>query len=419
MSEGTLIKPECIPQEAWYQSGPAACACLLMLVRRLEEIERRPGMNSGNSSLPPSNDRPGQQPVSTAKPKSRRKRGCQAGHVKWTRSLIPTEACDQVVHHRPGACSDCGAKLSGDDPNPKRHQITDLPPVTPIVTEHQIHTLQCPDCEHRCRRQLPATLPRGCFGSGVVAVVTLLSSFGRLSQRMISGILQDLYQLKVADGQTSRRQSVVGKLAILFAVRPRVPVTRFINCWAHLLRDFQAMIDRGGVSAEIGTRLKESGQELIHNWNRLKSKNIQRATFDHYNHKLRGEILEAIHDGALCGEPKTAESCRRLGNECYSLFVLSVTALARGHALRGVGLRNCCWNSSQALEAFRRLRLSTAGGPAHAGSFEAAFDKGATGAFNHARCNRKAGCQIFVILHAICVRREIAARCIYVGAILF
>jgi hypothetical protein len=31
-----------------------------------------------------------------------------------------------------------------------------------------------------------------------------------------------------------------------------------------------------------------------------------------------------------------------------------------GHAMRGVGLRNCCWNSSQALEAFRHLRLSIA-----------------------------------------------------------
>jgi hypothetical protein len=51
MSEGTLIKPDCIPQEAWDQSGPAARAFLLMLVRRLEELERRLGMNSGNSSL--------------------------------------------------------------------------------------------------------------------------------------------------------------------------------------------------------------------------------------------------------------------------------------------------------------------------------------------------------------------------------
>ncbi|MFM7040405.1 MAG: DUF6444 domain-containing protein [Planctomycetaceae bacterium] len=48
----------------------------------MEELERRPGTNSSNSSLPPSGDRPGQQPVSTAKPKSKRKRGGQAGHVR-------------------------------------------------------------------------------------------------------------------------------------------------------------------------------------------------------------------------------------------------------------------------------------------------------------------------------------------------
>ncbi|MEI7699160.1 MAG: IS66 family transposase zinc-finger binding domain-containing protein [Planctomycetia bacterium] len=43
----------------------------------------------------------------------------------------------------PAACTDCGSRLSGEDPNPKRHQVTDLPPVKPIVTEHQVHTLQC------------------------------------------------------------------------------------------------------------------------------------------------------------------------------------------------------------------------------------------------------------------------------------
>ncbi|MFN9290301.1 MAG: DUF6444 domain-containing protein, partial [Planctomyces sp.] len=52
-----------------------------MLVKRLEELERRLGMNSGNSSLPPSSDRPGQQPVTTVKPKSTRKRGGQSGHL--------------------------------------------------------------------------------------------------------------------------------------------------------------------------------------------------------------------------------------------------------------------------------------------------------------------------------------------------
>ncbi|MFM7037773.1 MAG: IS66 family transposase zinc-finger binding domain-containing protein [Planctomycetaceae bacterium] len=60
-----------------------------------------------------------------------------------------------MVHHRPETCSDCAAQLSGHDPQPKRHQVTDIPPVKPIVTEQQIHTLQCPDCGYRCGGQLP------------------------------------------------------------------------------------------------------------------------------------------------------------------------------------------------------------------------------------------------------------------------
>lgn len=37
---------------------------------------------------------------------------------------------------------------------------------------------------------------------------------------------------------------------------------------------------------------------------------------------------------------------------------LSVTALACVHALRGVGLRNCRWNSPREWEAFRHLKLT-------------------------------------------------------------
>jgi hypothetical protein len=96
--------------------------------KRIEELERRLGINSGNSSLPPWSDRQGQQPLSTAKPKSNRKRGGQAEYLKRIRPLIPTEACDQGVHHRPVWGSACSAPLSGDDPNPKRHQVTELPP---------------------------------------------------------------------------------------------------------------------------------------------------------------------------------------------------------------------------------------------------------------------------------------------------
>jgi transposase len=358
--------------------------------KRIEDLERRLGMNSGNSSMPPSSDGPGQEPVKTTRPKSKRKRGGQFGHPKRSRPLIPTADCDRVEHHRPAACTDCGTKLSGDDPNPERHQVTDLPPVKPTVTEHQIHTLECRACGCRNRGTLPPNVPRGCFGPNVVAVVTLLSSLGRLSQRMMASLLRDVFSLEISDGQISRLQSigrkalqagyndivadvrnsavlnidetgwrqnggkawlwtVVGRLATLFSVRPsrsreelhgligedfagivvsdRYSAYNHLDdhcrqfCWAHLLRDFQAMIDRGGTSATVGTQLKASGQELIHQWKRLQSQQIRRATFDGHYRRLRSEILDALLEGSECDHSKTAETCRRLSNECYSLFV--------------------------------------------------------------------------------------------------
>ncbi|WP_397569243.1 IS66 family transposase [Schlesneria sp. T3-172] len=386
-----------IPRELLDEMTPAVRAFVEALLAenaalrsRVEELERRLGMNSGNSSLPPSSNGPGQQPVATPKPKSNRKRGGQFGHPKRTRPLIPTERCDRVEHHRPTACRNCGTRLRGHDPSPSRHQVTELPVVKPTITEHQIHTLQCPDCGHHCRGQLPATVPRGCFGPRVVATVTLLSSLGRLSQRMIASLLRDLFSLEVATGQISRLQSagrkalqaghddieadvrnsavlnidetgwrqdgkkawlwtLVGRLGTLFSVRPSrsrdelhallgadfngiVVCDRYSAynhledhrrqfCWAHLLRDFQAMIDRGGTAADAGTRLKDAGQELIHHWNRLRSRQIQRTTFDGHYRRLRSAILDALLDGTQSDEAKTAETCRRLSNECYSLFV--------------------------------------------------------------------------------------------------
>ena len=175
---------------------------------------------------------------------------------------------------------------------------------------------------------MPQHVPRGNFGPNVAATVTLLSSFGRLSQRMIATLLKDLFDLEISDGQISRLQSigrkamqagcdeivadirksaavnidetgwrenglkawlwtVVGRLGTVFSVRTsrsRAMATDLLGdqfkgivvsdrysayshledhchqfCWAHLLRDFQAMIDRGGSSAEVGVVLKQWG----------------------------------------------------------------------------------------------------------------------------------------------------------------
>ncbi|MEZ6067427.1 MAG: transposase [Planctomycetaceae bacterium] len=77
----------------------------------------------------------------------------------------------------------------------------------------------------------------------------------------------------------------------------------------------------GSPAAAVGAVLKRSGQELIHHWNRLDRQEIVRSTFDGHYRRLRGVILDALDRGTSCGESNTAETCRRLLNECYSLFV--------------------------------------------------------------------------------------------------
>jgi hypothetical protein len=72
-----------------------------------------------------------------------------------------------VIDHHPDHCASCGASLSGasEGAEPWRHQIVDIPPVTPIVVEHLLHQLICPCCQSATR----AVLPSGVESSGGLA----------------------------------------------------------------------------------------------------------------------------------------------------------------------------------------------------------------------------------------------------------
>ena len=41
-------------------------------------------------------------------------------------------------------------------------------------------------------------------------------------------------------------------------------------CWAHLLRDIEAMMDRGGRSQEIGEALREQARQMFHWWHQVR-----------------------------------------------------------------------------------------------------------------------------------------------------
>ncbi len=80
-------------------------------------------------------------------------------------------------------------------------------------------------------------------------------------------------------------------------------------CWAHLRRDFQAMIDRGGDGKPIGERLLKLSHRLFHNWHRVRDGTLDWERFGNRMVRLRREVRQALQDGSKCGCAKTSATC--------------------------------------------------------------------------------------------------------------
>jgi hypothetical protein len=49
--------------------------------------------------------------------------------------------CEEVHEEKPITCKSCGYGLAGEDPQPERHQVVDLPVIKPLVIEYRLHEL--------------------------------------------------------------------------------------------------------------------------------------------------------------------------------------------------------------------------------------------------------------------------------------
>ena len=81
-------------------------------------------------------------------------------------------------------------------------------------------------------------------------------------------------------------------------------------CWAHLLRDFEAMRGRGGRSEEIGDALLAQAHQMFTWWQRVREGTLKRSTFRSYMTPLRREVERLLEACSRCGVPKTAGTCR-------------------------------------------------------------------------------------------------------------
>src|SRR4029450_1606109 len=124
----------------------------------------------------------------------------------------------------------CHAPLSGDDPTPFRHQVMEIPPIQPVVTEYQLHQpvrpacgahtatirpvvpeyqwhqLVCPACGETTRAPWPAGVPSGTYGPRVHATVALCTGAYRLSKRMTGQVMDDVFGVPMSVGTVSQSE---------------------------------------------------------------------------------------------------------------------------------------------------------------------------------------------------------------------
>jgi transposase len=379
-----------LPQELWDRIPPDLQAALWVVVESYEqrlaalaaevaELKERLHQTSQNSSRPPSSDGP-QVKRKPPRAPSGRKRGAQPGHPVQRRALLPVEQVQEVVVCKPTQCRRCGEALQGDDPEPLRHQVLEVPPPTLQVTEYQLHRLVCARCDlTTCGTLPPGVLPVS-YGPRLASLVAVCSGVYRMSKRMVASFCTEILGVPMAVGEVcqveqtmcaalaspvreargyvqgqnvnvdetpwrqqqqrawlwvavtqwvsvfciraSRGAKVLRELlgegygAVLTSDRAKAyngqPLPRHQFCWAHLRRDFQAMIDRGGAGAAVGTLLLEHAEVLFRWWHWARDGTWRWSTFQRYMRWLRASFRTELEAGTRCACPKTAATCQEL-----------------------------------------------------------------------------------------------------------
>jgi len=379
--------------DIWERTPPEAQAYIRSLESRLSALEasvqalreqnaalqERLNQTSRNSSRPPSSDPP--QSLRPRRADSGRRRGGQPGHAGHTRTLVPVEEVDEVVVLKPDRCRGCQAPLWGEDARPFRHQVIEIPPIQPVVTEYQWHQLTCPSCGETTRAPWPKGVPSGTYGPRVHAMVALCSGSYRLSKRTTAQVMEDVFRVPMSVGTISQSEKATTEVlaAPVEEARAYVPaqpvahldetswcegnkrawlwvavtswVTVFVVrlsrsgqvahellgkrfsgilvtdrysaynwyplrwrqlCWSHLLRDFEAIRGRGGLSEEIGKALLEQAHQMFVWWHRVREGTLKRSTFRSYMTPLRREVERLLEAGSQCGVAKTEGTCREI-----------------------------------------------------------------------------------------------------------
>ena len=175
--------------------------------KQIADLERQLALrqqNSTTTSKPPSSDGlAGRQRERGRRTTSRRKPGGQPGHPGHSRPLVPPERVNAIIDLVPEACRHCQTALRARDEvgEPRRHQVTELPPIEAHITEYRCHRIACPTCGKTTQAALPDEIT-GQFGPQLTALIAYLTVVCRLPRLVVQRLLEGALQIPMSLGST-------------------------------------------------------------------------------------------------------------------------------------------------------------------------------------------------------------------------
>ena len=220
-------------------------------------LKSKGSKHSGNSSMPPSRDPAGERQRQATERQAKKRRapggstrraGGQPGSPGTTRSM--TDTPDVIVDHVPECCTGCGAGLADAAvTGVVRRQSIDIPPVTPVITEHRVETRTC-TCGTATAGRFPDHVRAPVsYGPGIRATVVYLLARQHIPVARCAEAMRDLFGVRMSTGTIDQIYSdaahrLGGFITALVACLRNLAVVHVdettdrigtMTCWMHVV----------------------------------------------------------------------------------------------------------------------------------------------------------------------------------------
>lgn len=264
---------------------------LAKALARIEELERRLGLNSLISHKPPSSDGLRKKPTSKSlRLKSEKPSGGQSGHKGET--LLRVEKPDYVVTHNVDTCPVCENNLAqAPIVSCSKRQVFDIPEPKIEITEHQAVTKIC-SCGHLAKATFPDKVQAPVqYGERIKTLAVYLGYQQMIPEDRLKNVFQDIFGLSIATATiTSMQENFAAKISpqqahVLESLK-KAPVKHLDEtslrikgktCWLHVISNANQTHYR--VSEKRGNLLDGVENIVVHDHFKpyFKLKNVSHA----------------------------------------------------------------------------------------------------------------------------------------------